>query len=73
MSILDLEALQAVTGYKNAVDIALCLSRQGIKYVVGKRGRIWTTITAVNAAMGITEPQPREIEEKRITLADFGI
>jgi len=52
MSILDLEAMQAVTGYKNAVNIALCISRQGREYVVDKHGRIWTTITAVNAANG---------------------
>nr|WP_320013208.1 hypothetical protein [uncultured Desulfobulbus sp.] len=50
MEILDLEVLQRATGYKTSADIALCLSKQGIKYVQGKRGRLWTTVSAVDAA-----------------------
>jgi hypothetical protein len=69
MSILDLETLQRMTGYKNTADIALCLTRQGIKYALGKRGRIWTTTTAVDAALGIDYETPRHEEE--ITLADM--
>lgn len=53
MGFLDHEQLQALTGYKGAADIAVCLRNQGIKFVAGKRGRIWTTSEAVNAAMGL--------------------
>ena len=53
MELLNHEQLQDATGYKCAADIAVCLRNQGIKFVIGKRGRIWTTKEAVNAAMGI--------------------
>ncbi|MDV2452681.1 hypothetical protein [Xanthomonas hortorum] len=30
--------------------------REGIRYRYDRKGRIWTTIDAVNAALGIAEP-----------------
>ena len=49
---INQDLLQELTGYKKAVDIAACLSKQGIPYFIGKRGRVWTTLDAVNLAIG---------------------
>lgn len=71
MSVLDLETLKRMTGYKTAAEIALCLSGQGIKYARGKRGIIWTTTTAVDAALGISGDEISSQESEEITLADM--
>ena len=50
---INQDLLKELTGYKKPVEIAACLSKQGIPYFIGKRGRVWTTIDAVNAVMGV--------------------
>ena len=50
---INQDQLKELTGYKKPVDIAACLAKQGIPYFIGKRGRVWTTIDAVNAVMGV--------------------
>lgn len=47
------ETLQQLTGYSRPADIALCLDKQGVKYFIGSRGRVWTTQEALNAALGL--------------------
>ena len=49
---LNQDLLKELTGYKKPVDIAACLAKQGIPYFIGKRGRVWTTLDAVNVAIG---------------------
>ncbi len=59
------DTLATLTGYKSACDIAACLARQGIPYFQGKRGRIFTTVSAFEVAMGIKDvptTQTQEIE-----------
>ncbi|WP_394713358.1 DUF4224 domain-containing protein [Desulfogranum marinum] len=53
--IISQETLADITGYSRTPEIAACLTRQGIRYLQGKRGRIFTTIEALNHAMGATE------------------
>jgi hypothetical protein len=41
------EELAKVTGYTRAADIRRCLERQGITVRLGRGGRIWTTLGAI--------------------------
>lgn len=50
--VLTLEDLRAATGYSRQADIARCLERQGVRFFYGRAG-IWTTIDALNAALGV--------------------
>ena len=52
-SLLCTNDLRAITGYKNAADVARCLRRQGVKVFEGKDGP-WTTIEAINSAAGVS-------------------
>lgn len=49
--ILNLDALREATGYTRQADVERCLSRQGVRFFYGRDG-IWTTIDAINAALG---------------------
>lgn len=50
--IIEFAELQRLTGYQRQADVARCLRDQGIRFACGRDG-IWTTIDAVNAALGI--------------------
>jgi len=60
--ILSQDELEAVTGYSNPAEIGACLARQGVKFLKGKRGCIFTTISALELAMKVDEVN---IEVKR--------
>jgi len=47
--------LKVATGYDSPTDIAACLTRQGVKFLKGTRGWIFTTISAIELAMKIDE------------------
>lgn len=51
-SIVTPEELKAATGYDRPGDIEKCLRKNGVRFLYGKKG-IYTTIDALNAAMGI--------------------
>ncbi len=51
-AILSLDDLKAATGYKYASDVEKCLRKNGVRFLYGKTG-IYTTIDALNAAMGL--------------------
>lgn len=53
-TVITQEQLCELTGYKEKADLVACLSRQGVVFLRGKRGRIFTTTTALNLAMGAT-------------------
>lgn len=53
MDIINFETLVDLTGYTKPADVAVCLDRQGVKYFLGKRNRVWTTKEALNAALGL--------------------
>jgi len=51
-ALVDINELKAVTGYKQASDVEKCLRKDGVRFLYGKAG-IYTTIDALNAAMGL--------------------
>ncbi len=50
--IVTQEELKAATGYDRPGDIEKCLRKNGVHFLYGKKG-IYTTIDALNAAMGL--------------------
>jgi len=46
------EELKAATGYDRPGDIEKCLRKNGVRFLYGKKG-LYTTIDALNAAMGL--------------------
>ncbi len=39
---------------------------QGIRYKYDRRGRIWTTLDSVNAALGVQAEAPASLEESKL-------
>lgn len=63
-TIVTPEDLKAATGYDRPSDIEKCLRKNGVRFLYGKTG-VYTTIDALNAAMGITKEKndiPENIE-----------
>ena len=52
-NLVSQEDLAVITGYNRPAEIAACLGRQGIKYLTGKRNRIFTTVSALEEGMGL--------------------
>lgn len=59
--------LKAATGYERASDIEKCLRKNGVRFLYGKTG-IYTTIDALNAAMGITKVKTDITEDQNIDI-----
>ena len=57
--------LQRLTGYQRPADLERWCQRHGVRYFHGRAG-IWTTLDAVNAALGLRPgdptPQPQRLE-----------
>ncbi len=51
---VQLEDLQAITGYQRMADVERCLRAQGIRYFYGRTGVLWTTTGLIEAAGGLT-------------------
>ncbi|MBB5531540.1 hypothetical protein GGD72_002323 [Stenotrophomonas maltophilia] len=61
----DLQRICAPDGPPpRAVTVRRWADREGIRYKYDRRGRIWTTLDAVNAALGLTEPQHEDVREE---------
>ncbi len=45
------EELMNATGYFRRADLMKCLKKQNITFCLGKRGRIWTTLGAINSSL----------------------
>lgn len=56
-SALAPEDLERLTGYSRPSDIERWCDRNGVRYFRGRTG-IWTTVDAVNAALGIPRGAP---------------
>ena len=52
------EALFELTGFSSRAHLARSLDRQGVKYLRGLGGRLWTTLSALDRALGGTGPDP---------------
>jgi hypothetical protein len=50
--LVTLEQLKVATGYDRPGDVEKCLRKNGVRFLYGKSG-IYTTIDALNAAMGL--------------------
>lgn len=65
-AIVTPEQLKAATGYDRPSDIEKCLRRNGVRFLYGKTG-IYTTVDALNAAMGLTpDGQDNNIQDIEI-------
>ena len=60
-AILTLDDLKTATGYKYARDVESCLRKNGVRFLYGKTG-IYTTIDALNAAMGLQSEKIQKLE-----------
>ena len=59
---INQDLLQELTGYNKPIDIAACLAKQGIPYFIGKRGKVWTTLDAVNFAIGARNNEDGQLD-----------
>lgn len=50
--LVTLEQLKVATGYDRPSDVEKCLRKNGVRFLYGKSG-IYTTLDAINVAMGI--------------------
>ena len=55
-NIVTMDQLKAATGYDSAGGVERCLRKNGVRFLYGKTG-IYTTIDALNAAMGLIKQQ----------------
>jgi hypothetical protein len=53
--IVEYEKLKEVVGGVSIEDVVVRLCRAGIPYIIGKRGRPFTTEAALNHTMGINK------------------
>lgn len=54
--LIQFDELQQVTGYTRQADVERCLQRQGVRFFRGRNGAIWTTLEALNVALGVSAP-----------------
>ena len=52
-STIEQEKLSELSGYKKSAEIAAFLAKNKVPFFRGKRGRVFTTIDAVNHALGL--------------------
>lgn len=62
--IVSFEELVELTGYNKPCDIRTALMNAGVTYLEGSRGKVYTTVDALNKAMGVHDKLP-EIKENR--------
>lgn len=54
--LLTCEQLLQATGYDRPADLCRSLDKQGVRYLMGKGGKPWTTVGLVEAAVGLVPP-----------------
>ena len=59
--LVSTDELKTITGCKRMTDLEACLRKNGVRFLYGKSG-IYTTIDALNAAMGL---KSGELQEQR--------
>jgi len=62
-SLLTQDDLKAATGCARTSDLEANLRKNGIRFLYGKKG-IYTTLSALNAAMGLESYQPTKPDEE---------
>jgi hypothetical protein len=68
-AIVTLEQLKSVTGYNRPGDIERCLKKNGVRFLYGQGGKIFTTLDAINAALGL-KSQPSNDAPEEIDFID---
>jgi hypothetical protein len=58
--LIDSEQLQKATGYDRHADLEKCLKKNGVRVLYGKNGQPFTTLDAINAALGLKASEARE-------------
>lgn len=61
---LSFEILKEITGYERPGDVERCLREQGIVFLRGKGGKPFTTLAALNQAIGINHTTKRKLDPK---------
>lgn len=62
-AIVTLDQLKIATGYNTASAVEQCLRKNGVRFLYGKSG-IYTTVDALNAAMGLKLNQQPESDSE---------
>ena len=62
-TLVSIDQLKIATGYDRPGDIERCLRKNGVRYLYGQGGKIFTTIDAINAAMGLKFDPPDANQE----------
>lgn len=60
------DELKRATGYSNTSDVEKCLQKNGIRVIYGKNGHIFTTLDAINNALGISNGKTNDNDEIEI-------
>ena len=60
-ALVSLDQLKEITGYKTAPAVEQCMVKNGVRFLYGRHG-IYTTLDAINAAMGISKEVIKEQE-----------
>lgn len=50
---IEQDTLSRLTGYAKSAEIAAFLAKNGVPFFRGKRGKVFTTVAAVNSALGV--------------------
>ncbi|MCK9504687.1 MAG: hypothetical protein M0Q95_10960 [Porticoccaceae bacterium] len=66
-AIITHEDLKAATGCARTSDLEKCLRKNGVRFLYGKKG-IYTTVDALNAAMGLKSDLPQQQTEQEIDI-----
>lgn len=64
--LIDSEQLLKATGYERQGDLEKCLRKNGIPFVRGRGGCIFTTAEAVNQALGIKTAHTNQQEHEDV-------
>ena len=62
--LVTLDQLKIATGYDRPGDVEKCLRKNGVRFLYGKNG-IYTTIDALNAAMGLKSDNLPDLKDNK--------
>lgn len=62
-AIVSFEQLQEATGYSQCSTVEKCLRKNGVPFLYGNNGKIFTTVDALNAAIGLKSSTPKNNNE----------
>ncbi len=66
-NVLTLEQLKAATGHSQAGKVEACLRKNGVRFLHGRNG-VYTTVDALNAAMGIGKDTLQPVTQPEIDM-----